>query len=63
MKKVLENPNARSAVLASGYIKKDVGVQIAFKAFEQRNKLISHATASSKKGRITYDKSALSILR
>ena len=58
MKKVLENPNARNLVLASGYIKKDVGVQIELKAFEQLNKLISHATASAKKGRITDEKSA-----
>jgi len=48
IKKVVENTDARSAVLASGYIKKDKKVEAALNALEQRNKLIAHATASAK---------------
>ena len=58
MKNVLENSDASNAVLASGYIKNDAGVQIALKAFDQRNKIITHAIASAKKGTIPEDKSA-----
>ena len=58
MKVVLKNSEAENAVLASGYIKKDSKVQIALRGLEQRNKMISHATASAKSGRITDDKSA-----
>ena len=45
-------------VLASGYIKKDKKVEAALNALEQQNKLIAHATASAKNGRITDDKAA-----
>ena len=48
IKKVVENTDARSAVLASGYIKKDKKVEAALNALEQQNKLIAHATASAK---------------
>ena len=58
MKEVLENSEAENAVLASGYVKKDSKVQIALLGLDQQNKMISHATASGKSGRITDDKSA-----
>ena len=58
MKAVLKNSEADNALLASGYIRKDSKVQIALLGLDQQNKMISHATASGKSGRITDDKSA-----
>ena len=48
MKNVVENTDAGSAVLASGYIKNNKKVEAALNTLEQRNKLIAHATASGK---------------
>ena len=58
MKEVLENSEAENAVLALGYVKKNSKVQIVLLGLDQQNKMISHATASAKSGRITDDNSA-----
>ena len=44
-------------MLASEYIRNNKKLEVASKAFEQRNKLIAHATASAETSEIADDKS------